>query len=52
MTHTDIKAQVEAIKKVTENALRSKKSAMKFLVDAGIVNKEKLKTTTFTKSHK
>ena len=41
MTQTAIQLQVEAIKKATEKALESKESAMKFLVEAGIIRDEK-----------
>jgi len=37
MTQIAIAKQIEAIKKVTEEALKSKEAAHKFLVDAGIV---------------
>lgn len=40
MTQTAIKAQVEAINKATEIAAKSKESALKFLVDAGIIQQE------------
>lgn len=37
MTQTAIKAQVEAINKATEIAIKSKGAALKFLTDAGII---------------
>jgi|GEM_PF-4366664 len=40
MTEIAIQAQVDAIKKVTREALKTKKSALQFLIDAGIVPKE------------
>lgn len=41
MTDLEIQRCIDAIKRATEKALRSKESAHKFLVDAGIV-KERL----------
>ena len=41
MTQIAIIKQIEAIKKVTEEALKSKEAAHKFLVDAGIVKEMK-----------
>lgn len=41
MTQIAIQSQIEAIKKATEKALKSKKSVLKFLTDAGILNEEK-----------
>lgn len=41
MSESSIKKHVETIQKATQKALRSKKSALKFLVDAGIVKKSK-----------
>jgi hypothetical protein len=40
MTQIAIQAQVDAIKKVTQEALKSKETALKFLVDAGIVQED------------
>lgn len=40
MTQIAIDTQVNAIKKVTQEALKSKESALKFLVDAGIIKNE------------
>lgn len=37
MTQIAINQQIEAIKDVTREALKSQEAAMKFLVDAGIV---------------
>lgn len=42
--------QIEAIKRVTEEALKSKESALKLLVDAGIVKEEKKPKETTRKS--
>jgi hypothetical protein len=39
MNQIQIDTQVEAIKKVTKDAVRSKASALQFLKDAGIVKK-------------
>ena len=41
MTQIAISTQIEAIKQATEEALKSKESAHKFLVDAGIIKEEK-----------
>lgn len=38
MTSTLIQEQIRAIEKATQNALKSKESALKFLKDAGIIN--------------
>ncbi|HTE25470.1 hypothetical protein [Flavitalea sp.] len=37
MTQIAINQQIEAIKKVTQEALKSPETALKFLIDAGIV---------------
>jgi hypothetical protein len=42
MTQTEFQAQLKAIKNVTEEALKSKEAAHKFLVDAGIVQDEEM----------
>jgi hypothetical protein len=44
MTQTAIKAQIDAINKATEIAAKSKESALKFLIDAGIIQQEKKET--------
>lgn len=45
MTQIAINTQVNAIKKATQDALKSKESALKFLMDAGIVkDKERVVT--------
>ncbi len=41
MTQIAINQQIEALKKVTREALKTKESALKFLVDAGIVKEKK-----------
>jgi hypothetical protein len=46
MTQIAIQTQVEAIKKATAKALQSKASALKFLIDAGILKEEKHQKTT------
>jgi hypothetical protein len=46
MTDTSIKEQIRAIEKATQNAVKSKSSAMKFLKESGIV------TTTSTSDPK
>ena len=40
MTQTSIQTQIEVIKKASANARRSKESALKFLIDAGIIKSE------------
>ncbi len=45
MTQIAINTQVNAIKKATQDALKSKESALKFLVDAGIVKKSENPST-------
>jgi hypothetical protein len=37
MTDSIIKEQIKVIQRATENALKSKESALKFLTDAGII---------------
>jgi len=44
MTQFAIQAQIEAINKATEKAAKSKESAKKFLIDAGIIKDEKQPT--------
>ena len=41
MTQIAVNRQIEAIKKATQEALKSKQTARKFLVDAGIINSKK-----------
>ncbi len=41
MTQTAINTQIEVIKQATQEALKSKEAAHKFLVDAGIVKEKK-----------
>ena len=41
MTQTDAKKEIETIKKITEEALKTPESARKILVDAGIVKGDK-----------
>ncbi len=38
MTTTVINEQIQAIQKATQKALKSKESALKFLIDAGIID--------------
>lgn len=42
MTQFAVQTQVEAIQKATAKALQSKESAIKFLMDAGIIKEEKV----------
>lgn len=37
MRQADIERQIKVIERATENALKSKESALKFLKDAGII---------------
>ncbi len=46
MTQIAVKTQVEAIKKATAKALKSKEAALKFLTDAGIIKEEKSQKST------
>jgi len=41
MTDFAIQEQIEIIKKATDRAAQSKESALKFLTDAGIIEKQK-----------
>ena len=45
MTQIAIQAQVDAIKKVTQEVVKSKEAALQFLVDAGIVKDDKPSNT-------
>ena len=47
MTADAIQKQIETIKKVTEEALKSPESARKLLVDAGIIKDDKKKDNFF-----
>lgn len=40
MTDIAIQRQIDAIKRVAEEALKSKESSLKFLIDAGIIKEE------------
>ena len=42
MTEQAIRKQIDVINRATEEALKSKESAHKFLVDAGIVKEKKI----------
>lgn len=44
MTQVAIQAQVDSIKKATEKAAKTKESAKKFLVDAGIIEGSETRT--------
>jgi hypothetical protein len=48
MQQTAIQSQIEAIKKATQIASKSKEAALKFLVDAGIVRQDSPKETITT----
>ena len=41
MTDIAIKQQIETIKQATQEALKTKESALRFLIDAGIIRNEK-----------
>lgn len=45
MTSQTAQQQIETIKQVTEEALKTKETALKLLVDAGIIKDEKPKET-------
>jgi hypothetical protein len=47
-----IQSQVDVIKRATQIASKSKETALKFLIDAGIVKKENTKSSTASKSNK
>lgn len=47
-----IQAQIDTINKATEEASKSKESALKFLYDAGIIRDEKPAVSTKPKDHK
>ena len=40
MTQTAIQAQIDALKTASANALKTKETALKFLMDAGIIRTE------------
>ena len=55
MTEIAIQRQIEAIKQATQEALRTKESALKFLIDAGIVKEKKdarLQPTSYQQPNK
>ena len=55
MTQKAINEQLEAIKRVSEEVLKSKESARQFLIDAGIIkvpNKDASATTKNSRSNK
>ena len=45
MNQVTVQTQINAIRQATEKALKSKESALKFLVDAGIVKDENRHTS-------
>jgi hypothetical protein len=45
MTQAQIQAQIDAIERVTNEALKSKETALQFLIDAGIVKPKRVKKT-------
>lgn len=51
MTQIAIKTQIAAIKKVGEEALKTKESARKFLIDAGIIKDIKVETNRPAQKH-
>lgn len=52
MQQSSIQEQVEVIKYATKVAMRSKKSALQFLVDAGIISTTKAKKKSLTQNKK
>ncbi|HTE34704.1 MAG TPA: hypothetical protein VK666_30200 [Chryseolinea sp.] len=52
MTQITVEQQIEAIKKVTAEALKSKESARQFLIDAGIIEDKKPKKSALGKKKK
>jgi hypothetical protein len=52
MTQTAVNTQIEAIKQATQDALKSKESAHKFLVDAGIIKEKKEENQKVTNTSK
>ena len=53
MTQEAIRQQIEAIRQASADARKSPESARQFLIDAGIMKKEEVKTLTIeTKSKK
>jgi hypothetical protein len=52
MQHLSIQSQVDTIKKATELASKSKKSALKFLRDAGIISDNKEERNTKSSENK
>jgi stage V sporulation protein SpoVS len=46
MTQIAIKTQIHAIQKATNEAIKTKASARKFLMDAGIIKPDKKHVTT------
>jgi hypothetical protein len=43
MAQITVQEQINAIQKVTQEALKSKEAAHKFLIDAGIIKEDKTK---------
>jgi hypothetical protein len=52
MTEITIQAQVDSIKKATEKASKSKETAKKFLIDAGIIEDSKAEKEIITQKTK
>ena len=52
MNPTAIQEQVNVIKMATEKALQSKEAALKFLVSAGIISREKDKQQSISEEKK
>lgn len=50
MTQVAIQKQVDAIRKATEKASRSKEAAIRFLTEAGILTEDKKEKAGFRKS--
>lgn len=52
MTQTNAQKQIETIKKITEEALKTPESARKILIDAGIIKEKKPLTNSTLQSKK
>lgn len=52
MTEQAIKQQIDAIRAATRDALQSKESALKFLIDAGIIDKKTTEKQVLKSSRK
>jgi uncharacterized membrane protein len=51
MTQIAIQTQVDAIKRATQEALKSQEAALKFLIQAGIIKEDDKKEVSTPESH-